>query len=216
MSRAPSPAPKPSSSTSFILFKDRIASIRSRSAPTVPNPSSRSHLPHLEPSSGTASLRSRSAPTAAGCSAPQWTAHSGCGTFPPPGVCRCVWWLGRVGRGKALPLILSESRLSDFFPSQPLPLFLQVMSLGGPPVTALSLSPALDLLTTTHSDRRGLYLWANQVSKQGEAGGPGGNVGRDVKGINQGGSQGVGWQTCRSGRRKGYLGIAFAVVTFDA
>ncbi|GAX75096.1 hypothetical protein CEUSTIGMA_g2540.t1 [Chlamydomonas eustigma] len=40
---------------------------------------------------------------------------------------------------------------------------LQVMSLGGPPVTALSLSPALDLLATTHSDRRGLYLWANQA-----------------------------------------------------
>ena len=51
------------------------------------------------------------------------------------------------------------------------------MSLGGPPVTALSLSPALDLLTTTHSDRRGLYLWANQVSEQGAAGGQGGNVG---------------------------------------
>ena len=43
----------------------------------------------------------------------------------------------------------------------------QVMALGGPPVTALSLSPALDLLATTHSDRRGIYLWANQVWTDG-------------------------------------------------
>ena len=34
-------------------------------------------------------------------------------------------------------------------------------------MTALSLSPALDLLATTHSDRRGIYLWANQVWTMG-------------------------------------------------
>jgi hypothetical protein len=36
------------------------------------------------------------------------------------------------------------------------------MRLGGP-VTGLSLSPALDLLATTHTDRRGIYLWSNQA-----------------------------------------------------
>lgn len=40
---------------------------------------------------------------------------------------------------------------------------LQAMSLAGPPVTSLSLSPAHDLLATTHADCRGIYLWANQA-----------------------------------------------------
>lgn len=39
---------------------------------------------------------------------------------------------------------------------------LQVLRLGAP-VTSLSLSPSLDLLATTHTNRRGVYLWANQV-----------------------------------------------------
>lgn len=33
----------------------------------------------------------------------------------------------------------------------------------GTPVTSLSLSPAADLLATTHVERRGVYLWANQL-----------------------------------------------------
>jgi len=33
----------------------------------------------------------------------------------------------------------------------------------GAPVTALSLSPAMDLLATAHAGRRGLYLWANAL-----------------------------------------------------
>lgn len=39
---------------------------------------------------------------------------------------------------------------------------LQVMRLGSP-VTSLSLGPAQDLLATTHTGKRGIYLWANQV-----------------------------------------------------
>lgn len=38
---------------------------------------------------------------------------------------------------------------------------LQVLVLGAP-VTSLSLSPSLDLLATTHVNRRGIYLWSNQ------------------------------------------------------
>ncbi len=33
----------------------------------------------------------------------------------------------------------------------------------GSPVTALSLSPAMDMLATTHANRRGIYLWSNQL-----------------------------------------------------
>ena len=33
----------------------------------------------------------------------------------------------------------------------------------GAPVTALSLSPAMDLLATCHVERRGVYLWSNQL-----------------------------------------------------
>ena len=39
----------------------------------------------------------------------------------------------------------------------------QAMAVAGPPVTALSLSPALDLLATAHAGRRGVFLWANQA-----------------------------------------------------
>ncbi|GLC36521.1 hypothetical protein PLESTM_000455900 [Pleodorina starrii] len=39
---------------------------------------------------------------------------------------------------------------------------LQVLKLGSP-VTSLSLSPSLDLLATTHVNRRGIYLWSNQA-----------------------------------------------------
>jgi U3 small nucleolar RNA-associated protein 21 len=39
---------------------------------------------------------------------------------------------------------------------------LQAMRLGAP-VTALSLSPSLDLLATCHADLRGIYLWSNQM-----------------------------------------------------
>jgi U3 small nucleolar RNA-associated protein 21 len=39
----------------------------------------------------------------------------------------------------------------------------QAMAIAGPPVTALSLSPALDLLATAHANRRGVFLWANQA-----------------------------------------------------
>ncbi|PNH10160.1 WD repeat domain-containing protein [Tetrabaena socialis] len=39
---------------------------------------------------------------------------------------------------------------------------LQVMKLGSP-VTSLSLSPSLDLLATSHVNRRGIYLWSNQA-----------------------------------------------------
>jgi U3 small nucleolar RNA-associated protein 21 len=39
----------------------------------------------------------------------------------------------------------------------------QAMAVAGPPVTALSLSPALDLLATAHANRRGVFLWANQA-----------------------------------------------------
>ena len=31
----------------------------------------------------------------------------------------------------------------------------------GAPVTALSLSPAMDMLATAHVNRRGIYLWSN-------------------------------------------------------
>ena len=37
---------------------------------------------------------------------------------------------------------------------------MKVLRLGAP-VTALSLSPALDMLATTHVNRRGIYLWSN-------------------------------------------------------
>ncbi|CAK0785298.1 hypothetical protein CVIRNUC_008505 [Coccomyxa viridis] len=37
---------------------------------------------------------------------------------------------------------------------------LQVLRLGAP-VTALSLSPVMDMLATTHVNRRGIYLWSN-------------------------------------------------------
>ncbi len=33
----------------------------------------------------------------------------------------------------------------------------------GSPVTSLSLSPATDLLATTHVEHRGVFLWANQL-----------------------------------------------------
>ena len=36
----------------------------------------------------------------------------------------------------------------------------QVLRLGAP-VTALSLSPVMDMLATTHVNRRGIYLWSN-------------------------------------------------------
>jgi U3 small nucleolar RNA-associated protein 21 len=36
------------------------------------------------------------------------------------------------------------------------------MTLGSP-VTSLSLSPAKDMLATTHVNRRGIYLWSNQL-----------------------------------------------------
>jgi len=39
---------------------------------------------------------------------------------------------------------------------------LQVMKLGSP-VTSLSLSPAMDLLATTHVEKKGIYLWSNQL-----------------------------------------------------
>ena len=38
----------------------------------------------------------------------------------------------------------------------------QVLRLGAP-VTALSLSPSLDMLATCHTNRKGVYLWANQA-----------------------------------------------------
>jgi U3 small nucleolar RNA-associated protein 21 len=45
---------------------------------------------------------------------------------------------------------------------------LQVMHLGAP-VTALSMSPCMDLLVTTHVGRVGLYLWANRPLYLGTA-----------------------------------------------
>ncbi len=39
---------------------------------------------------------------------------------------------------------------------------MQVLRLGAP-VTSLSLSPAMDMLATTHVEREGVYLWANQL-----------------------------------------------------
>ena len=39
-------------------------------------------------------------------------------------------------------------------------LCMQVLKLG-PPVTALSLSPTMDMLATTHVNRRGIYMWSN-------------------------------------------------------
>ncbi|GBF88408.1 hypothetical protein Rsub_01120 [Raphidocelis subcapitata] len=45
---------------------------------------------------------------------------------------------------------------------------LQAMALGAP-VTCLSLSPGRDLLATTHANRRGVFLWSNQLMF-GEAG----------------------------------------------
>ena len=37
---------------------------------------------------------------------------------------------------------------------------MQVLKLG-PPVTALSLSPTMDMLATAHVNRRGIYMWSN-------------------------------------------------------
>ncbi len=37
----------------------------------------------------------------------------------------------------------------------------QVMVLGAP-VTAVTLSPAMDLLATAHAGQRGIFLWSNQ------------------------------------------------------
>ena len=39
---------------------------------------------------------------------------------------------------------------------------MQVLRLGSP-VTSLSLAPAMDMLATTHVEREGVYLWANQL-----------------------------------------------------
>ena len=39
-------------------------------------------------------------------------------------------------------------------------LCMKVLKLG-PPVTALSLSPTMDMLATTHVNRRGIYMWSN-------------------------------------------------------
>lgn len=39
---------------------------------------------------------------------------------------------------------------------------MQVVQLGSP-VTALQLSPGLDLLATCHVKRRGIYLWYNNL-----------------------------------------------------
>lgn len=36
------------------------------------------------------------------------------------------------------------------------------MTLGSP-VTSLSLSPSMDMMATTHANRRGIYLWSNQL-----------------------------------------------------
>ena len=33
----------------------------------------------------------------------------------------------------------------------------------GTPVVSLSLSPAMGMLATAHVNRRGIYLWANQL-----------------------------------------------------
>jgi len=33
----------------------------------------------------------------------------------------------------------------------------------GTPVVSLSLSPAMEMLATAHVNRRGVYLWANQL-----------------------------------------------------
>ena len=33
----------------------------------------------------------------------------------------------------------------------------------GTPVVSLSLSPAMEMLATAHVNRRGIYLWANQL-----------------------------------------------------
>jgi hypothetical protein len=38
----------------------------------------------------------------------------------------------------------------------------QVMRLGAP-VTALTLSPGMDMLATAHASARGIYLWSNQL-----------------------------------------------------
>lgn len=38
----------------------------------------------------------------------------------------------------------------------------QVMRLGAP-VTALSLSPSMEMLATAHASARGIYLWSNQL-----------------------------------------------------
>lgn len=43
-----------------------------------------------------------------------------------------------------------------------MPLLVQVMRMGSP-VTSLSLSPAGDLLATTHTQQRGVFLWSNQM-----------------------------------------------------
>ena len=39
---------------------------------------------------------------------------------------------------------------------------MQVMAMGTP-VVSLSLSPAMEMLATAHINRRGIYLWANQL-----------------------------------------------------
>ena len=33
----------------------------------------------------------------------------------------------------------------------------------GAPVTALSLSPSMEMLATAHASARGIYLWSNQL-----------------------------------------------------
>lgn len=33
----------------------------------------------------------------------------------------------------------------------------------GTPVTALTLSPCMDMLATAHASARGIYLWSNQL-----------------------------------------------------
>lgn len=40
--------------------------------------------------------------------------------------------------------------------------WLQVLHMG-PPITSFSLAPDMALLATAHTQRRGVYLWANQT-----------------------------------------------------
>lgn len=60
----------------------------------------------------------------------------------------------------------------------PAGLCLQALALGSP-VTCLSLSPAKDLLATTHAHKRGVFLWSNQLMF-GEAGAVALNADRPV------------------------------------